>query len=105
MFFISNFIFINLTYATYDNSFAKNNHSRASIDIDGNIYMRENIYKKIYPASMTKIAISIIAIEKLDLNDKIYIEEIDYKLPLDYVTTPLYVGEVVTAEDLTYFWR
>lgn len=82
--------------------FAKNNHSRASMDEDGNIYIRENLYNRIYPASLTKIAISIIAIEKLKLSDEVFIQEIDYNLPLDYVTTPLYLGETLTVEDLLY---
>lgn len=91
-----------ILYANNSIPFAKNNHSRASIDEDGNIYIRENLYNRIYPASLTKIAISIIAIEKLKLTDTVLIQEIDYELPLDYVVTPLYIGETLTVEDLLY---
>lgn len=82
--------------------FAKNNYSRVSIDEDNNIYMRENLHKQIYPASLTKIAISILAIEKSKLKDKVLIEKLDYTIPEDYVLTPLYIGETVTVEDLLY---
>ena len=102
-FFIFSFnnFFSLISYAN-ETTFAKNNYSRASMDIDGNIYMKENLYKRIYPASMTKIAISIIAIEKLDLKEKIKIKESTMILPLDYVVTPLYIGETLTVEDLLY---
>lgn len=83
-------------------SFAKNNYSRASMDRHGNIYMKENLYNRVYPASLTKVAITILAIEKLDLNEKITLGELQYPIPFDYVTTPTYVGETLTVEDLLY---
>ncbi len=83
-------------------TFVKNNHSRASMDEEGNIYMRENLHSRIHPASLTKIAISILAIEKLKLKDKVLIEKIDYVLPFDYVVTPVYIGETLTVEDLLH---
>ncbi len=87
----------------YANSkFAKNNYSRAVMEDNGDIYIQENMYKRIYPASMTKIAIAIVSIENLNLKDKIKIEKLNYKLPSDYITTPLYVGETLTVEDLLH---
>ncbi len=95
-------IFPILSHANEDLDFAEDNHSRVSMDIDGNIYMRENIDKRIFPASMTKIAISIVAIENLDLDEEILIQESEFKITDDYVLTPLYIGEKVTVRDLLY---
>lgn len=95
-------IFSPLYSYSQENNFAKGNYSRASMDIDGNIYMKENLYKKIYPASLTKIAIAIITIEKLDLNEEIYIRKTDMKVPFDYVVTPLHIGERLTVKDLLH---
>lgn len=95
-------IFFSLVCYGKESKFAKDNYSCTSMDIDGNIYMKENLYKRIYPASMTKIAISIITIEKLDLNEEIYIRKTTTQIPYDYVLTPLYIGEKLTVKDLLY---
>ena len=97
LFFIS---FSPILYAK--NSFAKNNLSYAVMDQGGYVYLNRNLNKRIYPASLTKIAIGIVAIEELKLDKKVKIEKLDYKLPNDYVLTPVYIGEVSTVKDLLY---
>lgn len=68
----------------------------------GQNYFGENETKKIYPASITKIATAILAIEKLPLDKKLNVTKNVSTIPIDYVLTPLDPKKTYTVRDLLY---
>lgn len=60
-------------------------------------------YEKVYPASTTKIMTAILAIENLNLSDKIEAtKEALYSIPSDSSSMGIKVGEIFTVEELLY---
>ncbi|TCK98096.1 D-alanyl-D-alanine carboxypeptidase-like protein [Natranaerovirga hydrolytica] len=62
----------------------------------------EDIFKKIYPASITKIMTAILLIEHGDLEEEVIVESEFNHLVFDAKRTGLQKGDVITAEDLLY---
>lgn len=94
----------NVIYANNNNSgFAKNNYSHAVFLANDNTFiLHENLNTKIHPASLTKVAIAIHAIEKLDLDKVIKIKEPWENIESGYVSINLKVGEKISVKDLLY---
>lgn len=68
---------------------------------DGKIfYNTRDLHKKIYPASITKVITNILALDNLNLTDKITISKEDIQIPDGYVAVPLIIGEEVAISEL-----
>ena len=67
------------------------------------VLISQNENTKINPASVTKVLTSILAIENLDINEKIKIINKDTVLPQNYVSVPLIVGETVSIDQLLHY--
>lgn len=97
------FIFINTSFANNDNL---NISSPCCILIDSNsgkILYEKNAYKKMYPASTTKIMTAIIALEKCKLKETALVSDNAVSLesiPETYTRANLQSGEILTIEDL-----
>ena len=69
----------------------------------GKILYEKNAYKKMYPASTTKIMTAILTLEKCDLSDKATVSRnAIYSLPTGYVNANLREGEEMEIKDLMY---
>ena len=62
----------------------------------------QNLFKKLYPASTTKILTAYIIIKDCDLNDVVTISESAVKQAEDSSTCGLKAGDNITVEDLLY---
>ena len=68
-----------------------------------NILYEKSGYDKVYPASTTKIMTAILAIENLNLSDKIEAtKKALYSIPSDSSAMGIKVGEIFTVEELLY---
>lgn len=90
-------------------SFATNNidiNSEAGLLIEvstGKILYEKNAYKKMFPASTTKILTAILVIENCNLDDIVTVSESALSdIPDGYVTCNLQVGEKLSVKDLLY---
>lgn len=67
----------------------------------GNILYEKNAYKKMYPASTTKILTAIIVLEKCYLNERVTVSNAAVEaVPSDYTKANLKPGEEFTVEEL-----
>ena len=62
----------------------------------------KNIYKKLYPASTTKILTAYIALQKCDLNEMVTISENAVNQTTDSSVCNLRAGDVISMRDLLY---
>lgn len=90
-------------------SFASNDidiNSEAGLLIEvstGKILYEKNAYKKMYPASTTKILTAILVLEKCNLDDIVTVSETAISnIPSGYVTCNLQIGEKISIKDLLY---
>ena len=69
----------------------------------GRILYEKNAYKRMYPASTTKILTAILVLENCNLNDiaTVSINALE-SIPTGYVTAPLQPGEEMSIKDLLY---
>lgn len=78
----------------------------ASLIIDmntGRILHKQNETKRMYPASTTKIMTALLALENLNLEDKVTIMEEDFKGVTPYQSPfNIQIGEEITVLDLLY---
>ncbi len=69
----------------------------------GRILYEKNAYKKMYPASTTKILTAILILENCNLDDIATVSPNALELiPTGYVTAPLQPGEEMSVKDLLY---
>ena len=69
----------------------------------GNVLFENNGYKKVYPASTTKILTAILALENLNLDEKIVVSKnAVYSTPVGSSVIYLQPGEIMTVENLLY---
>ncbi len=69
----------------------------------GEILYQKNAYKKMYPASTTKILTAILVLEKCPLNEIVTVNSSALKaVPATYTTAKLKAGEKFRVEDLLY---
>lgn len=69
----------------------------------GKILYEKNAYKKMYPASTTKILTAILVLEKCNLDDIATVSENALShIPSGYVTCNLQIGEEISIKDLLY---
>ena len=67
------------------------------------ILFEKNAYKKMYPASTTKILTAIVVLENTDLNDMATVSKNALEtIPNGYVTCNLQIGEELSIKDLMY---
>lgn len=74
------------------------------MDLDsGNVLYGKNEDDKIFPASTTKILTAILALENLNLNDKITVSQNAVNMiPIESSVMGVKAGEIYTVEDLLY---
>lgn len=69
----------------------------------GRILYEKNAYKRMYPASTTKILTAILVLENCNLDDIVTVSVNALEtVPTGYVTAPLQPGEEMSVEDLLY---
>lgn len=68
----------------------------------GKILYEKNAYEKMYPASTTKIMTAILVLENCNLTDTATVSKNLTKLPPDYISASLQIGETVTINDLLH---
>ena len=69
----------------------------------GRILYEKNAYKKMYPASTTKVLTAILTLEKCKLSDTAIVSSNALEsIPNGYVTVNLQIGEELTIKDLLY---
>ena len=80
--------------------------AKASLMVEvnsGKIIHENDVEKKNYPASVTKILTAILVLEKCELEDIVTVSESAISnIPSGYVVAPLFVGEKMKIEDLLY---
>ncbi len=90
--------------ATYPEAPEINGHSAVLIDIDtGAILYSKNPHEKMYPASITKIMTTLLAVENLAMEDTFtFSQDILNALPWDAAKYGYVAGEEVGIRDLIY---
>ena len=90
--------------ATYPEAPEINGHSGILIDIDtGAILYSKNAHEKMYPASITKIMTTLLAVENLAMEDTFtFTQDIINALPWDAAKYGYVAGEEVGIRDLIY---
>ena len=69
----------------------------------GKILYEKNAYKKMYPASTTKVMTAILTLENCELSDKATVSyNAIYSIPSGYTNANLQLGEELTIEQLLY---
>lgn len=102
IFFALILIFVPSIFAS-NSDFKIYSSSAIAVDASSGITLySKNADKKIYPASTTKIITAILAIENLDLNQKITVSNTAIKVPWDSSSIYLKEGEIITVDDLLY---
>ena len=106
------FIFIYLTFFIFNNVYADttlNNsqlYCKSDLIMDyesGNVLFEKNGYKKVYPASTTKILTALLAIENLDLNSNVVASKnAVYSTPIGSSVIYIKPEEVMSVKDLLY---
>lgn len=97
------FIFINTSFANNDNL---DIYSPSCILIDsdsGKILYEKNAYKKMYPASTTKIMTAILTLENCKLDELVTVSDNAVSLesvPETYTRADIQAGEILTVENL-----
>ena len=97
------FIFINTSFANNDNL---DIYSPSFILIDsdsGKILYEKNAYKKMYPASTTKIMTAILTLENCKLDELVTVSDNAVSLesvPETYTRADIQAGEILTVENL-----
>ena len=77
--------------------------SAGMFDVSGKeVRYAQKIFRKMYPASTTKILTAYIAIKYGNLSDKIIVSSEALNIPSDSSVCGLQVGDVLTLEDLLY---
>ena len=97
------FIFINTSFANNENLYI---YSQSCILIDsdsGKILYEKNAYKKMYPASTTKIMTAILTLENCKLDELVTVSDNAVSLesvPETYTRADIQAGEILTVENL-----
>lgn len=68
----------------------------------GKILYEKNGFKKMYPASTTKIMTAILVLENCSLEDNAIVSKNATKIPSGYLKANLQVGEIFSIKDLLY---
>ena len=69
----------------------------------GNILFEKNGYSKIYPASTTKVLTCVLALENLDLNEKVIAsKKAINSIPIGSFVMGIKAGEIFSVENLLY---
>ena len=99
--FLGDFAFPN--YKTKSTEFKTNSGAVILFNTNtGSIVYQKNAYKKMYPASTTKIITAIITLENCNLDDTATVSENAINLPAGYVSAYLQVGEKLSINDLLH---
>lgn len=78
-------------------------NSVIAMDADSGVVLySQDMNKKIYPASTTKILTAILAIENLDLEQSVVVSKTAIAIPWDSSSVYLKEGEVITVKELLY---
>ena len=87
-----------------DDGLSINAKSSLIVEVNsGKIIYEDNANMQNYPASITKILTAIIVLENCELNDMATVSKSAISnIPIEYVVTPVYVGEKISIEDLLY---
>lgn len=104
IFFIINLL-INLIFCNFSFGADFKVNSDAAILFNTNtesIIYEKNAYKKMYPASTTKIITAIITIENCDLTETATVSKNAINLPSGYVSAYLKTGDVLTINELLH---
>lgn len=106
------FIFIYFIFLFFNNVYASTTLSNKELycnsdlvmDFEsGNILFEKNGYKKVYPASTTKILTALLAIEKLDLNSSVVASKnAVYSTPIGSSVIYIKPEEIMSVKDLLY---
>ena len=68
----------------------------------GQVLIEKNMHSKKYPASITKIMTTLLALENVSLDDKVTISKSVYTIPKNSSHVALIAGEILTVEQLVY---
>lgn len=100
------FIIVNIIFSTHIFAATPNISSGAALSVEistGKIIYEKNAYKKMYPASTTKIMTALLVLENCELTDKATVSYSALSaVPSGYAVANLQVGEQLTIEDLLY---
>lgn len=100
-------MYFNFCHAAINNENIKDKlYSKNNLLMDaesGNILFEKNGYSKVYPASTTKVLTCVLALENLDLNEKVIAsKKAINSIPIGSSVMGIKAGEIFSVENLLY---